>query len=439
MLLPLLFLFLSASLVYFLPLSSLPTPKGQYDVGVFEKSVVDNTRVERFSNSEPRRLFLQVYYPVDKGEGFEFPIKPAWSGLADSNLGGASSFVRYLNGIKSNAYLGAPISQNEIFPVLLYNTGFMMFPDINTVLVEHLVSNGYVVVSIGHPYENILPSVDNEFPRNARAVPSDVTGNSLESPDFFYFANGGDISEPSIESEIRRREYETVNTLVDQFEIIDDAESRLEFVSTVINQGSLNYVNESLSREELLDFLLTRLHMNFSTEVWVRDTQFVANYLGTISAPIENFSKQIKLDGFGVFGMSFGGSVAGEFCKVDSRCIAGSNLDGQQWGRNWQIAPDAPFLRWRHEGPPGANDWSYGYSNYDFYDYEVKGTFHGDFTDIPMMLPNLDKIGLIGDIDPARIINILNSVQLNFFDKYLKEYEGDLVGPFQFEEITTAI
>jgi hypothetical protein len=79
----------------------------------------------------------------------------------------------------------------------------------------------------------------------------------------------------------------------------------------------------------------------------------VATALENLQAPVAGFSDSIA-GGFGVFGMSFGGAAAGEFCKVDDRCKARVNLDGTQFGRHWTQPVAAPFLMLYHEEHQGG-------------------------------------------------------------------------------------
>ena len=112
--------------------------------------------------------------------------------------------------------------------------------------------------------------------------------------------------------------------------------------------------------------------------------------------------------------------AAGEFCKVDSRCDAGVNLDGTQFGRHWDQPVEAPFLMLYHEAHQGGNDYAYLPPSHDFWDYGVRGSVHTDFTDFVYVWPVLKTIGLSGSIDGARMIEIMNSVVLSFLDHYLK-------------------
>ncbi len=73
-----------------------------------------------------------------------------------------------------------------------------------------------------------------------------------------------------------------------------------------------------------------------------------------------------------------------------------------------------------HDNPRGRNDFAYLPPSDDYFDYTIKNARHIDYTDIPFVAPIYRTFGLFGDIDPERMIEIVQSVQLQFFDHYLK-------------------
>lgn len=62
-----------------------------------------------------------------------------------------SSKVQHL---KTHSYRDIPLSAEcESYPVIFFNHGYSSQMSQNTVLCSDLASSGYIVVSIGHPYE----------------------------------------------------------------------------------------------------------------------------------------------------------------------------------------------------------------------------------------------------------------------------------------------
>jgi len=68
--------------------------------------------------------------------------------------------------------------------------------------------------------------------------------------------------------------------------------------------------------------------------MWTADTTFVVDQLERLNADSsENFAGRMDLRRLGMFGHSFGGATALEFCHQDSRCKAALDMDGIPFGR----------------------------------------------------------------------------------------------------------
>jgi predicted dienelactone hydrolase len=70
--------------------------------------------------------------------------------------GGLPSFAfSHLKYVRTNAIPSAPVAgETQRFPLLVLATGLSGFRQYNTLGVEELVSHGYVVAGIGHPYSS---------------------------------------------------------------------------------------------------------------------------------------------------------------------------------------------------------------------------------------------------------------------------------------------
>lgn len=67
--------------------------------------------------------------------------------------------------------------------------------------------------------------------------------------------------------------------------------------------------------------------------MWIADTTFVVDRLGSLNRdPSSRFRGHLDLQRLGMFGHSFGGATALEFCRHDSRCRAAVDLDGIPFG-----------------------------------------------------------------------------------------------------------
>jgi predicted dienelactone hydrolase len=67
--------------------------------------------------------------------------------------------------------------------------------------------------------------------------------------------------------------------------------------------------------------------------MWTGDTKFIVNRLQQLNEDATSkFRGRMDLDRIGMFGHSFGGATALEFCHEDSRCKAAVDLDGIPFG-----------------------------------------------------------------------------------------------------------
>ena len=117
--------------------------------------------------------------------------------------------------------------------------------------------------------------------------------------------------------------------------------------------------------------------------------------------------------------MSFGGGAVTELCKSDTRCRAGLNMDGPTFGQRQQQPLHVPYLALIRENQESL-DYLLAASRSDYYEVEVKGATHLDFTDDAVVLPILKWLSMTGGIAGGRVIEITNVVSLRFFDAYLR-------------------
>ena len=90
-----------------------------------------------------------------------------------------------------------------------------------------------------------------------------------------------------------------------------------------------------------LDHCLNRI-----LSAWTTDMAFVLDRLQTlnISDPSGKFTGRLDMTRVGVFGHSFGGTQAAQFCSQDSRCKAGVDVDGFLHGSVIQTGIQRPFM-----------------------------------------------------------------------------------------------
>lgn len=80
--------------------------------------------------------------------------------------------------------------------------------------------------------------------------------------------------------------------------------------------------------------------------MWSGDAQFVVDQLERLNTadPSGRFKGRLDMGRLGIFGHSFGGATALQFCHDDSRCKAGIDLDGEALGSVVKEGLAQPFL-----------------------------------------------------------------------------------------------
>ncbi|MFF0573631.1 alpha/beta hydrolase family protein [Streptosporangium saharense] len=133
---------------------TLPAPTGPRPLGTVSLHLIDRTRVDPWKASRPaRELMIQIWYPARATHGH--PPVPWMS------PGGVAVFEReqrippgVLTLPTTHAHLAAPVDPGRRGrPVVLYSPGLRSDRSLGTVLIEELVSHGYLVVAIDHTYD----------------------------------------------------------------------------------------------------------------------------------------------------------------------------------------------------------------------------------------------------------------------------------------------
>ncbi|MHA2032978.1 MAG: alpha/beta hydrolase family protein [Candidatus Kariarchaeaceae archaeon] len=171
------------------PLFTIPKPSGSYDIGTTSFLLTDSNRDEIFTDDvgDSRRIVIKVWYPTDEPEGspVRYVDTPAQFGKGEERSFGFPSFVvSHFSLISTHSYLNAPISTNyNNYPVIIFSHGYGGVDFQNTVLMEELASNGYIVFSINHVYESIF------------ALFSDENGTRLEAYEELEYPPGHQIND----------------------------------------------------------------------------------------------------------------------------------------------------------------------------------------------------------------------------------------------------
>jgi hypothetical protein len=367
------------------PVPRFPHPGGPYGIGTLTYYWVDADRVEVFTaDSDARReLMVQIWYPA-KGDA----ASPRAAYLQDAGAVAAAlarahhvpGFVLgNLQRIITNAMPAVPVDGGEpAYPLLVFLEGLTGFRQMNTFQVEELVSYGYIVAAIDQPY-------------TAAAV---------------VFPDGRQAGMLPLE----------------QLQAL---------------------VHQSYSPAEPAPILSGRAFEEGIVPYLAQDVIFVLDQLAALNQADPNGILTGRLDLWraGLFGVSLGGIVGGEACRVEPRLRACLIMDapmpanvvraGLMQPDMW-ITRDVETMRLERRR---AGGWSEAEIDAhqttmravfegllgDGYFVQVPGMFHVDLTDAPLLWPILaSRLGLSGPIGVQRAHIIINAYSLAFFDRHLK-------------------
>jgi predicted dienelactone hydrolase len=149
---------ISIALPILVPVFRIPQPTGAYAIGTLTYHWVDRSRPETFTSdpNDRRELMVQIWYPAAVG-----PSSPTVPYLDDPSvlvpLAGLLRLPGFVFGhlkyVTTNAVASAPVAAGRSsYPVLVYSPGRGGFRQEDSWLIEELVSRGYVVAAIDHPY-----------------------------------------------------------------------------------------------------------------------------------------------------------------------------------------------------------------------------------------------------------------------------------------------
>ncbi len=130
----------------------LPKPSGKYLIGRKFFYWTDESRAETITEdaNDKRKLFVQIWFPAKASK------KPAADYYPNAaEIYGADDYAGIVRSLKSHAVQDAEIAKSKTkFPVIIFSPGLGSSPFANTALIENLVSRGYAVAAINHPYDS---------------------------------------------------------------------------------------------------------------------------------------------------------------------------------------------------------------------------------------------------------------------------------------------
>lgn len=373
----------SIALPVLIPVFRFSSPTGPYKIGTVTYHWVDTDRPEVFTAdpNDRRELMVQIWYPAE-----EDPSAPRALWVQDAEaLAPALARLFHLPGfifghfkyITTNATPSAPVAQDQAsYPVLIFLHGFAGFRQHNTFQVEELVSHGYIVAAIDQPY--------------AAAAVVFPDGRQVEGWE---------------------------------------------------RAGLGPLIGQSISPVEPAPILNGQAFEDGIVPYLAKDAIFTLDQLAALNQTDTNgiLTGRLDLQRVGIFGVSLGGIVGGEACRLEPRLRAFVVEDapmpadvvqaGLQQPTMW-ISRDAKTMQlegWSQTDPAAGIDVHqttmravYESLPGDGYLVLVRGMFHLNLTDYPFLSPLTSWLGITGPIDARRAHSIINSYSLAFFDQHLK-------------------
>lgn len=377
-----LFISTSSFYVFLMPIMKLPDPSGKYIVGSANYTITDLSRLENNTEdpNDKRVLFAEVWYPGSlDGLNEVPPVRTLWEELYKGESDRVSFFMNYLKGINTHSYPDIPAKTGDgTFPVILFNHGLQMFTSQSTLLMEHLASNGYIVVSVAHPYESIRVNL-----QDAGTVMPDFISSRAKFNEALKWIEKSSAPINAAKSATKKK---------------DNREERAQIMLKAIEESEMNNV----------------------VSEWEKDNRFILNELISSGDKELVFRKIMDTSRIGIMGMSVGGAAATEVAKSDKRIKAGINVDGLQYGKRNKEPLEVPFAMIYSEDGKGLNEFLMLSSKNDYFEYTFIGSHHADFTDMTMIWPFMRIYGQLGNIPGERMVELSNKVILNFWDAYLK-------------------
>lgn len=342
----------------------LPKPTGEYIVGITDFDV-DTGREETIvgHEGERRRLSCRIFYPANregekKAEYMTRNFARCYKADYDKKTAAGENVIE--------AYHDVEAKEGMKFPLIIFNHGFGAFRESNTGMCLDIASHGYIVVSIGHPYEAEL---------------MEYTDGTVIYKDKKAFNAG--VPKPVIPSlteyfKIRKMKGDDVK-IAERFNVFKDK----------------YYVK-----------------MPDRIDAWAEDTEDVRKYV------TERYADRIDTDaGIGITGHSFGGAVAHLMLRKNPEYTCGINIDGALFGRYEGYKLTKPFMNINCEGNRNFTRNGYIDSDADGYLALFSDMQHQGFSDMKFFMNLAIMVGKL----PKEILHRnLCSLHVQFFDKFLK-------------------
>ena len=344
----------------------LPSPGGPYFVGSTTRDICDSNRPRHLVSQESgRRIFVKFWYPADPTAPEICRREMLWEQLrrGPDIPGVVKLFLHPAMKLMTNSYERAPYAHEAGPPrILFYSHGLISFASESTMLMEHLASHGYVMISLQHLDQ--LP----EFRSLGKTLP--------------------------------------------------DSERR--------EQKQLERRIKAASREERAaqwkEYFRKASNTNRIVSARAGDVDYATASLEALLDAIPGIFATVPLEPVGALGLSVGGAVATEYAKAAHnrmRCVI--NLDGGIYGRLLEKPIDSDYLMLYSDENNGINDLALTATDgVEIRRRAINGTRHLNFHDIAAIYPRLKWLGAIGRTSPVAALEERNQLVRGFVSDVAK-------------------
>lgn len=353
----------------------IPLPTGEYAVGTFTYTVYNDREETLYcAPGTMRSIPVRVYYPSAKESVKGLPKARYMS--KDMVQAVKKNFFVPLNYEKmeqsgenrSECYENAPFIEGTHFPLIMFSHGYGAFREANTFLMIELASQGYVVASVGHPYEGLLTELDD--------------GTTLK------MAKG-----------ITSKCYSPMIPAILALSKMKNAKGTNEELWEMFDSRQRKY-NRFIGEERLPE--------------WKLDTKAALEYLKENHADLIDFKS-----GVGVGGHSMGGLTAFALCEDEpDTFVCGINIDGGLFGDHGAKTIDVPFLQLNCDANKTSVTAAFLINKAEAFHAVIRDMQHIGFSDFKHFIPLKSQVG---SLDPDVAHDTVCRIHLEFFDTYLKK------------------
>ncbi len=388
---------------------TLPKPTGPYHIGTTKFHLVDSQRLETLTEKpdDYRQIQVQLWYPAHKCNGKSvadymdaLTIDSIIENLFFSeyleidliNENFPTAFTGILETVRPHARVKArPIVGDKPFPLLIFSPGYERVFSQYQMLIEDVVSHGYVVAAVNHPFISGLTVLQN--------------GDSVKAID--------DIEQA----------YQIAVELLGPIDYF-------EFLEFLFSDDS------KLISDSDWEVILNKLYEWESNNINILTEDF---YLLLDNLKTGDLKPIIDTDNIGFFGHSLGGAASVESCLKLEECKGAIDIDGTLFGVKHQTPPiEKPLLFVLSEDAPDDETIATAWENInnDGYRLDFKWATHDAWLDEGLILDQMrdtDKLAAyhedietllseleLGCFHAPRVVSVTSKYIVAFFDHYLK-------------------